>query len=281
MNEKFSRLSKPYFIWLIMLAVIPALVMFMLMFVDTEGIDFDTMKFTLENFAQLTEKATITAFITSLILAAVSTLICIVLGYMVAYKLFRSNFKNKFLVLIIIVLPMWSNLLLRTEALANVMKEENFLNSLLSRIGLTWDISFLIEPDKPYFAIITALVLTYFPFMIMPIFNSLEKIEPAVEEAALDLGMTEFKKFWKVILPMSSKGIVTGSIMTFLPCLSGFAIPKIISQGRIVMIGNVIEELFINMNYNIGSILAIIILLFIMASITIVNKIDKEGETLL
>ena len=107
------------------------------------------------------------------------------------------------------------------------------------------------------------------------------KVDKSIEEAALDLGLTETQKFFKVILPMSSKGIVTGSIMVFLPCLSGFAIPEILGRGNIVLIGNVIEASFKNMSYTIGSLLAVIILVVILLSIFIVSKIDKEGETLL
>ena len=106
-------------------------------------------------------------------------------------------------------------------------------------------------------------------------------LDRSVEEAALDLGLTESQKFFKVILPMSSKGIVTGSIMVFLPCLSGFAIPEILGRGNIVLIGNVIEASFKNMSYTIGSLLAVIILIVILLGIFIVSKIDKEGETLL
>ncbi len=274
MNERFSKLAKPYFYWLYILALIPALIMFMLIFVDTEGTDIEGIRFTLENFKQLKEPSTLIAFRNSLFLAVISTAICIVLGYMVAYNLFRSKFKNKFLILIIIVLPMWSNILLRTEALANIMEPHNIIVDLLglkSGIAIRGSIG----------AVIIGLVLTYFPFMIMPIYNSLEKIDASIEEAALDLGMTDFKKFWKVILPMSAKGIVTGSIMTFLPCLSGFAIPEIIGKGNVVMIGNVIEQLFKNMNYNVGSLLAMMILILILVSVKIVSKIDKNGETLL
>lgn len=274
MNERFSKLAKPYFYWLYILALIPALIMFMLIFVDTEGTDIEGIRFTLENFKQLKEPSTLIAFRNSLFLAVISTAICIVLGYMVAYNLFRSKFKNKFLILIIIVLPMWSNILLRTEALANIMEPHNIIVDLL---GLKSGIAIRGSTG----AVIIGLVLTYFPFMIMPIYNSLEKIDASIEEAALDLGMTDFKKFWKVILPMSAKGIVTGSIMTFLPCLSGFAIPEIIGKGNVVMIGNVIEQLFKNMNYNVGSLLAMMILILILVSVKIVSKIDKNGETLL
>lgn len=296
MNNRFARLAKPYLIWLYVLAVLPALVMALLVFTDMEGLDLQNMSITLANFAQLAEVSTLVAFKNSFVLSLITTLISIVLGYLVAYKLFRSNFKNKFLILVILILPMWSNILLRTEALSNLFSASNIVTTLLDKIR----IMFGADPEQvasnpvtfldvrgsdnefaAYFAVVFGLVVTYVPFMIMPIYNSLEKIDRSVEEAALDLGLTDMQKFWKVIFPMSSKGIITGSIMVFLPSLSGFAIPKILGGGRIVMIGNVIEELFNNMNYNVGSLLAMVILIVILISITIVNKVDKEGEMLL
>ena len=171
---------------------------------------------------------------------------------------------------------MWTNILLRTESLAGFLNSNG--NVVLSLFGIeSAEFDLLGTP----FAVIFGLFVTYVPFMVMPIFNSLEKIDKSVEEAALDLGLTETQKFFKVILPMSSKGIVTGSIMVFLPCLSGFAIPEILGRGNIVLIGNVIEASFKNMSYTIGSLLAVIILVVILLSIFVVSKIDKEGETLL
>ena len=170
---------------------------------------------------------------------------------------------------------MWTNFLLRINALASVFKANNILTDILGINGHGLDI---IGTDL---AIYLGMVFTYLPFMVMPIYTSLEKIDPLLHEAALDLGMTEFKKFWKVVLPLSSKGIISGSIMVLLPCLSGFAIPKVLGDGNITLIGNIIEQNFINMNYNLGSVLAIVILIIILGSILIINKVDKEGETLL
>ncbi len=283
MNKRFSRLATPYFVWLYIFALVPCIFMVFLLFVDNEGLDFSNLKFTLDNFNQLSEPATLKAFLDSLLLAFLATLFSIILGYLVAYKLFRSNFKNKFLILIILVLPMWSNLLLRTEALSNILEPNNIIISLINKIFNTdiVGVDFRADTFGVKLTIVLGLVVTYVPFMIMPIYNSLEKIDPSIEEAALDLGLTNFKKFWKIILPMSSKGIVTGSIMVFLPCLSGFAIPEILGKGNFTMIGTIIEQNFRNMNYNIGSLLAVIILFFILIAISIVNKVDKEGETLL
>lgn len=278
MNKKFARLSTPYLYWLYILALFPALFMFVLMFLDIpEGLDVSNgLKFTLENFKQLTEPSTLIAFGNSFLYAFIATILSIVFGYLVAFRLFRSKFKNKFLVLVILILPMWTNILLRTESLAGFLNSNG--NVVLSLLGIeSADFDLLGTP----FAVIFGLFVTYVPFMVMPIFNSLEKIDKSIEEAALDLGLTHTQKFFKVILPMSSKGIVTGSIMVFLPCLSGFAIPEILGRGNIVLIGNVIEASFKNMSYTIGSLLAVIILVVILLSIFVVSKIDKEGETLL
>lgn len=278
MNKKFSALAKPYLVWLYILAVLPAAFMFVMMFLDTEGVDFNDLHFTLKNFANL-DSSTIVAFFNSLLLAALATIFCILAGYLISYRIYRSKIKNKFLILVILILPMWNNLLLRTEALASIMEPNNILADLLTKI-VGHEVTFPAIRGTNL-AVIIGLIVTYVPFMVMPVYNALEKIDPSVEEAALDLGLTNFKKFFKVVLPLSSKGIVTGSIMVFLPCLSGFAVPEILSNGQIVMIGNIIEQRFRNLDYNMGSLLAIIVLVIILFSIFIVNKVDKEGETLL
>jgi spermidine/putrescine transport system permease protein len=231
------------------------------------------MAFTLSNFNILIQKSTLIAFMNSIKYSVLTTLICIFFGFLIAYTLYKSNFKNKYLILVLLILPMWTNILLRINALASIFKENNILADLFNVKGID-----IIGTDL---AIILGMVFTYLPFIVLPIYTSLEKIDPTLEEAALDLGLTDFKKFWLVIVPMSMKGVVSGSIMVLLPCLSGFAIPKILGEGNITLIGNIIEQSFINMSYNIGSVLALVILIIILSSILLVNKIDKEGETLL
>lgn len=274
MNKAYKKLAKPYVVWLFLLALLPVLIMFVLTFIDTDGIDLKEASFTLDNYLQLGEYSTIIAFLNSLLYASISTIICIILGYFVAYRLFRSKIKNKFLVLLVLILPMWSNILLRIEALGNIMQPYNIISDI-------FNINNWIDIKGTGLAVIIGLIFTYLPFMILPIYTALEKIDMSLEEASLDLGATEMKTFWKVVFPLSSKGIVTGSIMVFLPCMSGFAIPQILGNGNIVLIGNIIDQFFRNMNYNIGSLLALIILILILGSLLIVNKVDKEGETLL
>ncbi|MBR4496461.1 MAG: ABC transporter permease [Acholeplasmatales bacterium] len=274
-SHHLDRMARPYLIWLYIFALIPVVLMICLMFVDAEGIKFQGMEATVTNFQILTEKSTIIAFWNSVKYSIVTTVVCIFFGYLVAYSLYKSKIKNKYLILLLLVLPMWTNFLLRINALASVFKANNILTDILGINGHGLDI---IGTDL---AIYLGMVFTYLPFMVMPIYTSLEKIDPLLHEAALDLGMTDFKKFWKVVLPLSSKGIVSGSIMVLLPCLSGFAIPKVLGEGNITLIGNIIEQNFVNMNYNLGSVLAIVILIIILGSILIINKVDKEGETLL
>ena len=274
MNKSYKKIATPYLVWLFVLAIIPVFIMLFLTFLDTDGIDITNISFTLENYKQLGVKSTLVAFKNSFLYAFISTIVCIVLGYFVAYRLFRSRIKNKSLVLLVLILPMWSNILLRVEALGNIMQEHNIITDILNLD--TW---FSIK-GKPI-AVIIGLIFTYLPFMILPIYTTLEKLDHSLEEASVDLGLTEFQTFWKVVLPLSSKGIVTGSIMVFLPCMSGFAIPQILGDGNILLIGNVIEQMFKNMNYNVGSLLALIILVLILGALMIINKIDKEGETLI
>ena len=271
--HRLDRLSPPYLVWLYIFACFPVLIMFALMFVDAEGIRFEGMEFTMYNFTVLGTKSVLIAFWNSVKYSVLTTLLCIFFGYLLAYTLYKSKLKNKYLILLLLILPMWTNILLRITALANIFKPNNIITDMLGIEG--WNI---IGTD---WAILLGMVFTYLPFIVLPIYTSLEKIDPSLEEAALDLGVTDFTKFWKVIFPLSFKGIVSGSIMVLLPCMSGFAIPKVLGEGNILLIGNIIEQNFINMSYNQGAVLAIVILIVILGSILLVNKFDKEGETLL
>ncbi|MDE5546497.1 MAG: ABC transporter permease [Anaeroplasmataceae bacterium] len=272
-NHHLDRLARPYMYWLYVLACFPVLIMFCLMFVDTEGIRFSEMQFTVNNFAIIGTESVLIAFWNSLKYSVLTTILCIFFGYLLAYSLYKSKLKNKYMVLLLLILPMWTNVLLRINALASIFKPENILSDIFHIPGLN-----IIGTD---WAILLGMVFTYLPFIVLPIYTSLEKIDPFLEEAALDLGVTNFTKFWKVIVPLSLKGVVSGSMMVLLPCLSGFAIPKVLGAGNILLIGNIIEQSFINMSYNQGAVLAIIVLVIILGSILLINKIDKEGETLI
>ena len=254
-THRLDRLAKPYFIWLYVFACLPVLIMIGLMFVDAEGIILDDMSFTMFNFSILADKATIKAFINSVKFSVLTTVICIFFGYLLAYSLYKSKLKHKYLILLLLILPMWTNILLRISALSNIFKPNNMITDLLGIKGIN-----IIGTDL---AIILGMVFTYLPFIVLPIYTSLEKIDPSLEEAATDLGMTDFMKFWTVIVPLSLKGVISGATMVLLPCLSGFAIPQILGDGKVTLIGNIIEKMFIDMFYNQGAVLAIVMLFVI------------------
>lgn len=279
MKKPFSRLSTPYIVWLFILALIPIVVMLFLSITTTQGLSLDGITFNSTFYQAFFERSITTAFFNSIYYAVLTTIIALLLGYMVAYTVFRSKFKNKFLVLAIFILPMWSNLLLRTESLGNLMNENNLITDILSKL-LNTEVSFPVIKGSGL-AVVIGLVLTYLPFMILPIYTALEKIDYSLEEAALDLGLTDIQKFMKVVLPLSLKGVATGSILVFLPAMSGFAIPEILGSGNILLIGNIIEQSFRYMDYNLGSLLSMMVLVIIFLGIFVVSKVDKEGEMLL
>jgi spermidine/putrescine transport system permease protein len=272
-NHRLDRMAKPYLYWLYIFACLPVFLMVFLMFVDTEGIRFEGMSLTFSNFTFLSNASVLTAFFNSFKYSILTTLICIFFGYLLAYTLHKSKIKNKYMVLLLLILPMWTNILLRINALASVFKSANIISDIFNIKGLD-----IIGTD---IAIILGMVFTYLPFIVLPIYTSLEKVDFSLEEAALDLGMTETAKFWKVIVPLTMSGVLSGSMMVLLPCLSGFAIPKVLGQGNILLIGNIIEQNFMTMSYNLGAVLAVVLLVIILGSILIVNKFDKEGETLI
>jgi spermidine/putrescine transport system permease protein len=277
MNKVFKALALPYQIWLYILVFIPLLAMVAISISNYDSsIPLSQIDIGLAHWSILFQSQNLIAFRNSVTFAILTTLICFILGYFTAYFIFQSKFKNKFIILTIVILPMWSNLILRVDALNNVFSKNNILSSIFgfSPFG---------DITGTSLAILIGLVFTYLPFMILPVYTALEKIDYALQEAALDLGLTPFKKFWKVIFPLSLKGVITGSIMVFLPTLAGFAIPKILGKGKYLFIGNVIENKLLSSTifYNHGSLFAVVILVFILGSILILTRFDKEGETLL
>ncbi|HPN61376.1 MAG TPA: ABC transporter permease [Bacilli bacterium] len=275
MNKAFTKMATPYLVWLSILAVFPVFMMLVLIFLDVPGIKFGQAVFSLKNFAFLKEPSTLQAFGNSFKFAFLTMAICWVLGYLVAYQIFRSKFKNKFLILTILILPMWSNILLRNEALRNMLEPNNMIQDLLSRINIDLSVNIYAldfgNKEGHQLAVLLGLVITYLPFMILPIYTALEKIDYSLEEAAVDLGANDFQKFWRVIFPLSLKGVITGSIMVFLPSMSGFAIPLILGKGNIVLVGNLIEQSFLHTHYNLGSLLAIILLVLILHYLYLIN----------
>ena len=268
----YKKLAYPYFLWSVLLIIIPLIYIFILSISITNGLSLSGIEFTSQNFFKALEPIYVKAMFNSLFYGAISTLICLLIGYPIAYFIAFSRSKYKNLLTILILLPTWNSMLLRILAW-----EKLFLpNSILNMFGISLDLI-----GTPI-AIIIAMVSIYLPFMILPIITVLRKINPNLLEASTDLYSTKKQTFFRVTLPLSVSGIISGFIMTFLPAATAFAIPERMSGGKILLIGNIIENQFMNtFNYNFGAMISLLIVIIIIVSMLIINRFDSEGETLL
>lgn len=256
--------------------MLPLIAMIILSFANTEGLDFSTFEFSFENIKNLFSSEYLIAFWNSIKIAAITTFICFLIGYPVAYIISTSKIKHKMALIMVIILPMWSNMLLRIMALEKVFTSKFIIDVLKiggdSGMGL----------NGTMFAVIFGSVMMYLPFMILPIFTTLEKMDKSLIEASNDLGLGRVKTFIKTIFPLSMKGVFSGVIMVFLPSATGFVVTERLGAGKIIMIGNIIEQMFKKtFNYNMGSLLSLFVLIIIMGSLILISKTDKDGETLL
>lgn len=274
--KKYRVLATPYLVWMIILTFIPILLMVVLSFMGMEGFNLSNATFSLSAFEKTFNRENIIAFSNSIRLASIATFLCIIIGYPVAYIVSKFKNSNKFSILLILILPMFTNMLLRVNTINKLLLPEGFLKNAFG-VSLNY--------SGTEFAVVLVMVIVYLPFMIFPIFTVLEKIEPSLLEASRDLGANNWKSFMKVTLPLSLKGVSSGIIMVFLPTATSFTIPQIVSRGTIKLIGNIIEEKLglatAAVDYPVGSLISIVILVIVMGALYIISKIDSEGETLL
>jgi len=275
--NKLKGFALPYLIILLVFIAVPMVTMIVLSFVTSEGLHFQNASFTLANFANLAQISVLVGLWNSIKYATIATVCSLILGYPLAYMFSRLKIKNGFLLTILLVLPMWSNILLRTNALSYLFSANNMVSGLLAKIGITW--SFDIKGTG--LAVVLGLIMVYLPFMILPIYSVLSKIDTQLYDASSDLGGDPVRTFMKVTVPLSLKGVMTGVIMVFLPCFSGFAVPRIMGNEKIVMLGTIIEDSFVYMDYNFGSLISMVLIFTIVLALFAIAKVDKEGETLL
>lgn len=267
-----KKYSTPYLIWMVALVLIPILFMMILSVTNTKGVNFEGATFDVSQWSKLTQSIYLTALWNSLRLSTYTSIISLIIGYPVAYWLSQSESKFKSLWLLMIIVPTWSNMLLRIIAWETLFYPRSILNS----VGISLD---LIGSDL---AIVIGMVSIYLPFMIFPIYAVLDKMDPSYAEAASDLGASPFHIFTRVTLPLSLSGIVSGVIMTFLPSATAFAIPQRLGGGNVLLIGNIIESLFKRtFDYNLGSLFSLAVIVVIFLGMRVLSKVDAEGETLL
>lgn len=267
MNNK-KYLSVPYIFWMAAFIIIPLLMVVYYGFTDKSG------AFTLDNMKQIFDPVNLKALWLSVKLSLFSTIICLILAYPLALILNNIKLKNSSFIIILFILPMWMNFLLRTFAWQTLLEKNGVINSILNLLHLP-NIEIINTPA----AIILGMVYNYLPFMILPIYNSLIKIDKNVINAARDLGADGIQAFYKIVLPLSLPGVISGITMVFVPAMTTFVISDILGGSKILLIGNIIDQEFtMSYNWNIGSGLSLVLMVFILLSMALLAKYDKETE---
>lgn len=267
-------MTYPYIIWISVLIVVPMLLILLYAFTvgSNSVVDFS---FSLDNFKRfLSDEIFLEVLGTSLRIAAITTVLCLVLGYPAAYIISRYSEGVKMKWVLIITLPTWINMLVRTYAWVGILQDEGIINGILGIFGIG-----PVEMLYTDFAVILGMVYNFLPFMILQIYTALTKTDKSLFEAANDLGANRFQTFLRVTLPLSLPGVISGITLVFLPAVSSFFIPKLLGGGQYVMIGTVIENQFIGTgDWNFGSAISLIMAIIIMLSMYLTGKVDKNKE---
>lgn len=271
LKNKQKLLATPYFFWAVAFIIIPILMVFYYGFIDSAG------HFTMQNILAIASPEHSKALFLSIRLSLVSTLICLLLAYPLAMILTNKSVNQNQFIVLIFILPMWMNFLLRTLAWQTLLEKTGVINSVLRFLSLpTLDI---INTDA---AIILGMVYNFLPFMVLPIFNSLSRMDQDLINAARDLGANNVKTFCRIIFPLSLPGVISGITMVFVPALTTFVISSLLGGSKILLIGNVIEQEFTQAsNWNLGSGLSMVLMLFIILSMIVTAIFDKDGEGLM
>ena len=268
--NRFKRefLTGPYIVWIIGFIVLPILM------IVYYGVTDSSNSFTLANIIAIAEPIHMKALLLSLKLALVCTVICLLLSYPLAMILNSIKFKHQNFIVFIFVLPMWMNFMLRILAWQLLLSNNGILNTVLETLHLP-QFQFLNTPS----AVVFGMVYDFLPFMILPLYNSMSKISADVIDAARDLGANQLQVFIKIIMPLTISGVLSGIIMVFVPALTSFVISNLLGGGKVLLIGNVIEQEFMqNMDWHMGSGLSIVLMIFVSASMAFMNSHNKDGE---
>ena len=268
--KQFRRMTYPYIVWALILIVAPMLLIVLYAF-TTKGNDVVTTKFTFQNFVRFfSDRLFLKVLLRSLKVAAITTVVCLLLGYYPAYYIAKSSERFKMRWVLIITFPTWINLLVRTYAWIGILETDGIINTILGWIGIG-----PIQMMHTEFAVILGMVYNFIPFMILQIYTSLTKMDGSLLEAANDLGANRFQSFLRVTLPLSLPGIISGITLVFLPAVSSFCIPNMLGGGQYMLVGNVIEQYFLHSgDWNFGSAISMIMAIIIIFSMYITKKVD-------
>ena len=278
MKNKLSRLTIPYVIWMALFVVAPIIMVVIYAFSSADG------GFTLSNFAKMGTYAVV--FTRSFKLAIIATIICLLIGYPVSYIMSKEGPRFQRIAMVLIMLPMWMNFLLRTYSWMSILENNGLLNQLFQKIGLISLYNSIFGTDLQFFrmintqgAVVLGMVYNYLPFMILPIYSVIVKMDNSLIEAARDLGANTFNVFRRVILPLSLPGVLSGITMVFVPSVSTFAISKMLGGGTELLLGDLIEQQFLGGAYNpqLGAAISLVMMIIVVICMVVMNRFG-EGE---
>lgn len=278
MRNKLSGFAIPYVVWMALFVVAPIIMVVVYAFSAANG------GFTLENFSSMGTYAVV--FTRSFKLALVATAICLAIGYPVSYMMSKEGPGFQRVAMVLIMLPMWINFLLRTYSWMSILENNGLLNRLFQRIGLIALYNQIFGTDIQFFhmlntqgAVVLGMVYNYLPFMILPIYSVIIKLDRSLIEAARDLGANSFNVFRRVILPLSFPGILSGITMVFVPSVSTFAISKMLGGGTDLLLGDLIEQQFLGGAYNpqLGAAISLVMMVIVVVCMVVMNRFG-EGE---
>ena len=256
-----SIAAAPHVFWAILFIVLPLIIVIYYAFTD------DTGAFSFSNISGLGEYVPI--FILSLELSVIATFICLIIGYPLAYIMARAKPEHQRIFVMLLMLPMWTNLLIRTYSIMAILDDGGFLNTLLGT-------SMHIVGTKG--AVIFGMVYDFLPYMVLPIYTCISKIDKYMWEAASDLGCNTVKVITKVIFPLSMSGVISGVTMVLVPSISTFYISQKLGGGTFELIGDTIERQFVTGAYNVGGAISLVMMILILISIGVMNRFTEDDE---
>lgn len=258
-------INAPYSVWAAIFIVVPLFIVVYYAFTDAQG------AFTLDNIKSLADYAD--TFWISILYSLIATLITLIIAYPFAYAMTKKSVSSQKMQMMLIMLPMWMNLLIRTYSWINILERNGLINNLLGLLGFE-PIKMIGTPG----AVILGMIYNYLPYMILPIYTVLSKIDPTLLEAASDLGCSSFEKMKRLIIPMSIPGIVSGIAMVFVPSVSTFYISQKLGDGKVMLIGDVIErQIQVSYNYNLGASISLVLMIMILISMAIMNRFSDDN----
>ena len=256
----------PHSVWVVMFIVAPMLFVLYFAFTDDKG------RFAISNITELGQYGNV--FILSIAFALIATVVCLLIGYPLAYFMSKQSPRTKKILMVLVMLPMWCNLLIRTYALMALLDNGGLINSLLENIGLS-----KIPIVGTNFGVILGMVYDFLPYMVLPIFTSMTKLDKRYIEASHDLGCNGWQTMTRVIMPLTASGVISGITMVFVPSISTFYISQKLGAGKIDLVGDTIERLFQNVStYGVGAAMSLVMMILILVSIGVMNRFSDDDE---